>query len=725
MILKKHGIQNYSIPPPLPYPWIISRLEDGTGDFIFRTTTPPYESRRTSSPDLGDKEVRNCCYGWLIFSDRNYDVSLWNPLTSELIHLPPIESKPLRYCFHDIVLSSSPSKISTTTTVDDDHHLDPNTMVFLFDSTRLSIIYCTLGEKLWNTVCYAKEIPPELGQPDIKYRLCKAFILNGSLYARGGSFRDKLLCIHQVEPTHIGMRKYCDLPWSNPGLTLGSNHLVESYGELFYIAVSKGGINRYAVVDIEVFKFNQESMRWHKVRRAKDRVFLVGGKYSISYLATGEIKGGFIYIERGDYFYIYNSEDQSLSIFMPHLMCNIPRTPDPILFMPDLRLFDRQVEQDLDEAGQSEIEERETIEQANNKNILGMNEGESKLFGFPVDLLVFITRLLNPVDYINLRTISKTCRSTLPQIQWREPSISLPSAPLSSWFIFSYTHSRIHSFVDSRLGGRYLINIPDSLVDTEILHSNDGWLLMSIDLKALSFYNPFTKEIIKLPNPPRDFFLSSCIGFSSSPKSRECLIVAIGVSDSASIYIIRLGEEEWHHYEFDNHNHTFDTSHNSPVFYDGAIYVLGQYGNLGVFELLQEGQMTWKVLHKPKRRHGFVSENFLIVCDEKLLLVLIGEVEEVGEVKVFKLNRAKMSWKRVRKLDSYALYVSRSSSFSTLVKANGMGNRIFIPRLHGNGVVNYSLKTRKYHCFSRQDDLVDYYDTRELLHASWIEPSWS
>ncbi|XP_038691603.1 F-box/kelch-repeat protein At1g57790-like isoform X2 [Tripterygium wilfordii] len=418
-------------------------------------------------------------------------------------------------------------------------------------------------------------------------------------------------------------------------------------------------------------------------------------------------------------------EDHSISLSSRRLMWNIPKTCDQtIFFVPDLRLFHRQVEQDSDEARRSEIEGRETIEQANKeKSLFGMNEGESQLFGLPIDLLKIIVRLLNPVDYINLRSISKTCRSVLPQIQWREPSISLPFAPLSPWLVFSYMDSGIHSFMDPKLGGRYLINIPKSLVDGKILHSKDGWLLMSKTLKGLSFYNPLTKEIIKLSKLDMDFLSYSCIGFSSSPKSPECLVVAIDSLHFPCVYTIHPGEEKWHYYEFENHNYRSDTSLDSPVFYDGAIYVLDEYGNLVVFELQREGKMTWKVLHVHKRPIEFDYQNFLLVCAGKLLLVLISKVGKGAMV--FKLNRAKMCWRRVRKLENYALYVSRSSSFSTLVKGNGMGNRIFLPRVHGNSVVNYYLKTRKFHCFSRQDDnVVKYSDTRNLLQASWIQPSW-
>ncbi|KAF5729530.1 hypothetical protein HS088_TW21G01697 [Tripterygium wilfordii] len=325
MMLKRQRIQKHSIPPHLPYPWIISRLRDGTGDFIFYSTTPPYASRRTSSPDLGDKK------------------------------------------------SLSPSKISTT--VDDDdhhHHMDPNTMVFLFDKAHPSVIYCKLGEKLWNTVCYTEKIPARLHLRDIKDGFDEPFSLNGSLYARGGQYHKKLLCIHQVQPTHIDVRKYCDLPRIQGFThTNHSNHLVESYGELFYIVISSEGEHSFTIVDMNVFKLNQESLRWQKVKRVQDR-------------------------------------------------------------------------------------------------------------------------------------------------------------------------------------------------------------------------------------------------FSSSPKSPECLVVAIDSLHFPCVYTIHPGEEKWHYYEFENHNYRSDTSLDSPVFYDGAIYVLDEYGNLVVFELQREGKMTWKVLHVHKRPIEFDYQNFLL-----------------------------------------------------------------------------------------------------------------
>ncbi|XP_038680460.1 uncharacterized protein LOC119981430 isoform X2 [Tripterygium wilfordii] len=715
VVSEKQITQNHSSP------WIVPLPKEESEYRCISTATPPYEIRRRGGtfPDLGDKQVKNCCYGWLILLDENdYQISLQNPLTSQLIHLPPLKSKQPQICILSILLSSSPCKTNSAS-------LDPNCKVFLFEYNLPSLWYCVLGEKHWNTVCYCKKRKHALSQP---------FILNGALYARQGQVRKKLYCIHNIKPTHIDMRKFCDLPCVPEfACTTCFDHLVESYGELFYIIISKGGINIAAVLDIRVFKFNQESLRWHKVKRAQDRVFFLGREFDISYLATGDIKGGFIYIAWQQYFYIYSFEDHSLSKSLPRLMWNIPKTCGHsrpiILFGPDLR----HVEQNLGEPGRSEVKGREVRQQTNhNANMLGTNEGESQLFNLPIDTLTFITRLLSPVDYINFRATSRTCRSVLPQIQWREPSISSHAAPLLPWFISSDEISGIHSFVDSKLGGKYFINISKTLLDAKILHSNNGWLLMSRGLKALSFYNPFAKEIIKLPKPPKEFFRSSSIGFSSSPKSPECTVVAIHAVDIARIYVLRIREKEWRHYAFDipyfdnhdlvNNPQEFETSNNSPVFCDGALYVLGQYGSLGVFELQGREQGTWRIIYETEKQDEVGCENFLLECDKKLLSIFIGRAAR--EVNVYALNRSSMSWEKIENLENYALFVSRSSSFSTLVKSNGMGNRIFLPRLHDNSIVSYCFKTREYHCFARQDDVVEYHNTRELLSASWIEPSW-
>ncbi|XP_038685563.1 F-box/kelch-repeat protein At1g57790-like [Tripterygium wilfordii] len=281
----------------------------------------------------------------------------------------------------------------------------------------------------------------------------------------------------------------------------------------------------------------------------------------------------------------------------------------------------------------------------------------------------------NVVDYMNFRAICRSCESAAPLIQWREAPISLKSAPLLPWLMSPDNHSGIHSFVDPKLGGKYLVKVPESLVDANILYSRKGWLLMhSISRNALSFYNPFTKDIIKLPYLLRAFVLSSSMGFTYAPTSKSYVVVAIHITlHEAEVRVFWYGWRGWSNYRFTNDISKFVSNHNSPVFHEGGFYVLGKDGNLGVFKVLWPERYTWKVLAVPQKPCISFCQSFLLECGGRLLSVFMGPVGEW--IKVFALNGITMRWDKVSRLEHNTLYLNRPSSFSKPGWITGMGEK--------------------------------------------------
>ena len=267
------------------------------------------------------------------------------------------------------------------------------------------------------------------------------------------------------------------------------------------------------------------------------------------------------------------------------------------------------------------------------------------------------------------------------------------------------------------------MNIPKSIIDFDIRYSKEGWLLMSskVEGDSLFFCNSFIKKLISVP-PQTDMNTCQSFGFSSLPTSPGCIIVGISLF-SISFFNFSV-EEDWHEVDRDDYAY-FTPNHNSPVYFDGAFYFLGQDGNLGVFsyEELHDGALIdWDVLKKPRKPCNSFDHNYLLECDGKLFSVF---VDNLGEsVGVFELNNTTMAWRKVRDLGNYMFFMSPSSSFSMVAKTPGMENKIYFPKIRGKEIVYYCLRTGKYRTFGSKQVAANFYNTTEYLYSGWIQQRW-
>ncbi|GJR26069.1 hypothetical protein Tco_1102301 [Tanacetum coccineum] len=81
--------------PPLSpkYQWFVAQDPqadtDGNGDQFFYNIQDPLSFYRCRIPELHRKRIRGSFHGWLILSNDNM-WSLWDPVTSKIMHLPPL-----------------------------------------------------------------------------------------------------------------------------------------------------------------------------------------------------------------------------------------------------------------------------------------------------------------------------------------------------------------------------------------------------------------------------------------------------------------------------------------------------------------------------------------------------------------------------------------------------------------------------------------------------------
>ncbi|OMO53425.1 hypothetical protein COLO4_36746 [Corchorus olitorius] len=134
-------------------------------------------------------------------------------------------------------------------------------------------------------------------------------------------------------------------------------------------------------------------------------------------------------------------------------------------------------------------------------------------------------------------------------------------------------------------------------------------------------------------------------------------------------------------------------------------------------------QPRWKTLAELKSPdHHDLCQNFLVECDGKLLLVFVDE-----SVHVYKLNfEPVMVWEEVNSLGKHALFLSPSSCFSQIPNCSDMENKIYFPKLFGDVLVYYCLRTHKFYTAGAGNKQVvpDFYNTTQFLSSCWIDPRW-
>lgn len=165
--LEHKQISSRSVVPPLSpkYPWFVAQNleaeEDDTQPHTFFNLNDPLSHYRCKIPELLGKRIRGCFFGcWaLLSSNRDVTWSLWNPITCEIINLPPLNHRgsegdydDIRYC----CLSAPP-----------DH---PNSVLLLTRTRKRNLVYCRLGsysffrntrkkmELRWTEMTYVKQI---------------------------------------------------------------------------------------------------------------------------------------------------------------------------------------------------------------------------------------------------------------------------------------------------------------------------------------------------------------------------------------------------------------------------------------------------------------------------------------------------------------------------------------------------------------------------------------
>ncbi|EYU24270.1 hypothetical protein MIMGU_mgv1a018876mg [Erythranthe guttata] len=212
------------------------------------------------------------------------------------------------------------------------------------------------------------------------------------------------------------------------------------------------------------------------------------------------------------------------------------------------------------------------------------------------------------------------------------------------------------------------------LDNNAVIHcSKHGWWLMSDDYEDLFFFNPSDNRTIEIPSPIGVSY--STITFFHPPTSADCFVVGI---------------------------------------HSGLYYV--------VIGSLKHGEDEWKTYEQRTKRYIF--QHFLVKPKGEDVIFAVFGTHDEREVRVYRLVEKPEGflWEPVEDLGDMVFFVSNTSCFAFSGNAENMANKIYFPRFHGDDLVFYSLKTRKFHTFKGDFSSKKSYGLKRFDFAIWHIP---
>ncbi|KAJ8447624.1 hypothetical protein Cgig2_031678 [Carnegiea gigantea] len=659
-----------------------------------------------SIPLLRGKYIFSSNDGWLLLRDNDNlkMFTLWNPASSQVIHLPPWNA------LDDGVRISCALVCPPR---EDDDGRDFN--VFLF-AEGVAFSYRPYRDN--NT--WVAQSTKILGQ---RAAVEDAITCNGVVYAHvyvssgiefeGDEYpQHSFFAIIEVNnhdsdfdgplPLRLLEVERVDAGFNYIGW---NKHLLASCGRVYTVTIHTREADR-RMCAVSIWELDLCMMTWVRVNCLEGRAFFVGAKSctgcwgSTDHNDSGGVKQNTVYFEISgtDGFsmpkalYSYNLEDDS---FTALLSCrNLPSFWDmPIWFMPQ---YQSKISESSDAL--SLIFDEQKQNDVLDKFLL--------LSELPFDLIASVAQHMHLFDYMKFRATCKAFRSIAPVARWRTNN----SYPL---LMFFETKEPLCRLMDPCRSDSCYMVLPESYgCIVQIDYSKDGWLLLRTDKgDSLQFFNPFTR--VRGDFPSFEFLdLLSSVGFSSSPTSFDCVTVGMQLlSEDFLTYYHRFEEKMWHecHFDRDEAVEFRPAVISSPVYYKGAFYFLDRKGYLGVFRLINE-EGTWEIHNKPQTPgDGTFHSSHLVECGGELLSVFIGDMGKW--ICVFRFDQTKKKWVTVKSLGNHVLFVGPSSSSSVLAAEPGMANRIYLPRRRGDG---------KYSTLSGEESFEDLSGTKEHGRCCWI-----
>ncbi|OWM79078.1 hypothetical protein CDL15_Pgr003249 [Punica granatum] len=278
----------------------------------------------------------------------------------------------------------------------------------------------------------------------------------------------------------------------------------------------------------------------------------------------------------------------------------------------------------------------------------------------------------------------------------------------------------LYEFYDPSRREAYSLELPE-LQGSRICYTKDSWLLLYRPrIHCMFFFNPFTREELKLP---RFELTYQMVAFSCAPTSPDCVVFTVKHSGPTVVAIstYQPGASEWTTVNYQNRLPFVSSTWNKLVFSNGVFYCLSITGWLGVFDPKEH---TWNVLvvPPPKCPNNFFAKNqwkgkFMAEHKGEILVIYTYCSQNPN---VFKLDHRNMVWEEVKTLEEVTLFASFLTSHSRTDLSGIMTNSIYFSkvRFYGKQCISYSLRSRRYYPCKQCYDCGD----QAPFESIWIEP---
>ncbi|MFS7908241.1 hypothetical protein Hanom_Chr01g00080861 [Helianthus anomalus] len=712
--------------------WFIAQnLESHTQIFYTLGNQQNYYHCRIK--ELRGRRIRACFHGWVVLSNHPDTVlwSLWNPLTSKLIRLPPLFHEAKHS--HECCLSAPPD--------------DQGSVLLLTTIEVPTIVFCRLDTTRkkfkWIEMSYAKQLQSISGVDDCF--LVTPTCCDGKVYAMTtGPYYCFVIHVDIVvegKDVVISLFPFVEIPTTSCNRCPSHNSfdtirsfLKGSYMELFCVAVCFN--DETTIGNVYLFKLDVTSMTWEEMVDLKDAMFFIelASDYSACYYNStvdSELEG-YVHIlgESGKVMYSFHAKDKTMSV--SSMPCTVLESQASAWAMLECRLEVDHVESKLEE---KDNDTELVVRPVKGDNIefditTGESQSHSHLLNIPVHILETIMELCVGIEYIRFRATSKLCYLATPLVNETTLSRLQMYSLVSPWLAVLDNYQRIVTLIDPIRSDRYYIKVPQKLKgDYQIYCSKYGWLLMYQLCGPMVFFNPFSNDIRELPRAP--YLQTFC--FSAPPTSADCMVV--GFTSYPKWYVVYhtvSRDSAWRKFYLD-----FDgdgpSSYYFPTFSGRDVYALCENKGLDVFIDMLKDDDSWETFVDKAPKHSCRSpaQYFLSICGQHQLLVVVGKFGE--SVEVFKANEDTEEWEKTNGLGKHMIFISDTSCICLDAKLPEMENKIYFPRLLCNGgtkIVFYSLETCRYHVFDdrniQESFGADLFGTKIHCYPhTWIEPSWS
>uniref|UniRef100_A0A8I6X9K1 KIB1-4 beta-propeller domain-containing protein n=1 Tax=Hordeum vulgare subsp. vulgare TaxID=112509 RepID=A0A8I6X9K1_HORVV len=511
-------------------------------------------------------------------------------------------------------------------------------------------------------------------------------------------------------------------------------------GELFLVRCCIFGCPP-AVVEVKVFRWNDQDNAWETVETIGDKTFFVGRfTFAVPSAAEAGTQPNCIHVlcEACREFGIYTVSLDDATICLGIVEGCHDDDDDDYYYGEDRAFWALPTSFGLEAARAIQTSDNVSNQVTHRRieHCCGEQEkGESTARPWSdlhIDLLQLLVPKISFIDLIHLRAVCKQWNSINSPIQHAKVSPLLMTTRRAA-----RTKEDLIEIFDPVGEKKYSIrvNIPTSRLKSQgsqLLHyTKNGWVIVSRGGDHIFFLvNPFKNypnggHVIALP--PLELEAFKGFSFSSVPGSPDFVVLAAGSTPRSEVIIIntwRMGDEEWKEEVLSDDDAPFFLASHNPVFLDGVFYLLDINGRLGVIDPSEE-EMEFSVLKKPDQPIRGSDDvhpkerdyNYLVEWKGELIAIFRETCD--ASVRTFKLERSQMVWLELQGMEDAAVFWDRTNALIHVPPAEEDSyNKVFLPNYNetdGGG------RMHAFYSFREQCYYPSFY-AKEPMNAIWFQP---